>query len=565
MKKLLLFFLCFAIGSLHGSVAKAQLDADFGDVYKVLQTSCLGCHEGASPEGRLDFSGSEEEVYNLLIETEPTNPFAKEKNYKLVDQGYPERSFLYRKINEGLYNSSVMEAAEGNSMPPYNSLPDYEKELIRQWIYFGAKRSDKFVDKSIIEEYYTEGGLERIVPPAPPAAGEGMQLHLGSIFLPPEGEKEYVLKYELGNEEELEISKIEVVMNAQSHHFLFFKYDESADLPNEGEGLEEVTVISSLLGTAVALTNNTRMIGGWAYSSVFELPEGTAYKWPKDVALKFNYHLKNYSQTSILPCDVYVNVYTQPVGTAKHEMLSDFRLYDPTDLVIPSGEERTFEWRMRRFDGAGDTEPVNLWMFGAHTHQYGTDFDIYLRDANGDRGEQIYEGFYNFDYSFDQGYYDSGEPAMRVMDNFLTIQADHGLILEAKYFNSSDKTVRFGLTTADEMFGVFLQYVPGDISDIMTGVATEEVEVPSPHQLQVAPNPFNDHANISYELEKPENVRLEVFNLVGQKVAELVNGYQTTGTYSQVFDAQQNDLAKGVYMLKLTVGNETTTQKIVQY
>ncbi len=564
MKKLLLFFLCLGIGSMYSPTAYAQLNTDFGDIYQILQTNCLGCHEGSSPQGRLDLSGTEEEVYNLLVEQDPTNPLAKERNYKLVDQGYPERSFLYRKVNGGLYKDIDLHSQEGGVMPPSNLEPlaDYEKELIRQWIYFGAKKEEKFVNKNVIEEYYTEGGLDRIVPPAPPAVGEGIQLHLGSIFLEPEEEREYVLKYELGNEEAMEISKIEVIMNAQSHHFLFFKYDESADLPNEGEGLEEVTVISSLLGTAVALTNDTRMIGGWAYSNTFELPNGTAYLWPEDVALKFNYHIKNYSQTSILPCDVYVNIYTQPIGTALHEMKSDFRLFDPTDLIIPAGEERTFEWRLRGFDGANSTDPVNLWVLGAHTHQYGTDFDIYLRNADGSRGDQVYEGFYNFDYSFNQGYYDYGEPAVRTIDNFLTIQSSHGLLLEASYHNTSDETVRFGLTTADEMFGVFLQYVVGDISGI---TSTEDVTAPTPHQLRVAPNPFKEQANISYELEKAENVRLEVFNLVGQKVADLVNEQQGAGTYQYTFDTQKADLAKGVYMLKLSVGNESTTQKIVQY
>jgi hypothetical protein len=75
------------------------------------------------------------------------------------------------------------------------------------------------------------------------------------------------------------------------------------------------------------------------------------------------------------------------------------------------------------------------------------------------------------------------------------------------------------------------------------------------------PNPFNPSTTIEYSLNKPANVTLEVYNLVGQKVATLVNGYKPQGQYSVNFDAQ--NLSSGVYFYTLTSGDVKLTRKML--
>ncbi len=555
MKKLLLVTFFLAAYTLN-----AQAVDTFEDVAKIFETKCAGCHEGNNPQGKLNLVQPLDDLYTELFETEPTNPRAKEMDYKLVDAGYPTRSFLYRKIDGGLYHDINLENAEGKLMPTNgNKLTDAEKELVRQWILFGAPKEGEVVKKDILEEYYTEGGVPALERPDPPAEGEGFQLYLGRIFLEPKEEREYIYKYELKNPEPIEINRIDTRMNDQSHHFLFFKFDENKH-QDEDEGLEEVTTLSSITGEAIAITNDTRMIGGWAYSSDIVLPEGTAYNWRANEVLKFNYHIKNYSETSIAPIELYVNVYTQAVGTASHEMRSDFLLYNPLSLVIEPGEN-SYEWVRRNFDGANSNDDVHLWLLGAHTHQLGTDFDIYQRMGDGSYGEQIYEGFYNFDYSFDQGFYDYAEPPMRIFDELYTIRAGDGLIMTADYNNPGTQSVRFGLTTADEMFGLFIQYLVGDISDLSSQWTVGiENETSANVGLEVFPNPTTGPATISYHLEEATTIQLEVFNTVGQRVANVVQGNQTPGDYQ--YSLNQN-LTAGVYMVQLRVGEELVTKKLV--
>ena len=75
------------------------------------------------------------------------------------------------------------------------------------------------------------------------------------------------------------------------------------------------------------------------------------------------------------------------------------------------------------------------------------------------------------------------------------------------------------------------------------------------------PNPFNPSTNISFTLGASSNVRLEVYNLLGQKVVTVVNGFLFAGNHSYRFDASK--LASGVYIYRLEAGSFTKTMKMV--
>jgi hypothetical protein len=87
-------------------------------------------------------------------------------------------------------------------------------------------------------------------------------------------------------------------------------------------------------------------------------------------------------------------------------------------------------------------------------------------------------------------------------------------------------------------------------------------EVPTRSELaQNHPNPFNATTTIGYELPFGDYVRLEVFDLLGHKVATLAEGEQVAGHKSISWDASQ--FSSGVYIYRLTVGNLTETKKMM--
>ncbi|MDA1126433.1 MAG: PKD domain-containing protein, partial [Bacteroidetes bacterium] len=92
--------------------------------------------------------------------------------------------------------------------------------------------------------------------------------------------------------------------------------------------------------------------------------------------------------------------------------------------------------------------------------------------------------------------------------------------------------------------------------------SSEDLSNPNVYSLaQNYPNPFNPSTLIQYSIAEPGNVTLEVYNMLGQKVAQLVNGTQNAGAHTVQFDASA--LSSGVYIYQLKAGNYLETRKMM--
>lgn len=549
IKHLFFFSLCFFMGL---SFANAQ--SDFQQVYALIQTKCgsAACHGGVNPQGNLAFDGTPTSVFNSLVNGTPTNPAAAAKGHKLVVPGRPDQSYLMRKVAYDDWDDyyEELEAAEGNVMPPNNlpKLKKHEAELIRQWILHGAVPNSFDVDIDLIEDYYTNGGLPSIEAPAPPAAGEGFQLRMGPIFLAPGEENEFFKYQDLELAGDLEVNRIDLTMNDESHHFLIYHVNDNAFVPQDG--------LIPILETQNIDMSGESVVSAWQQSHSYKLPEKSAFFWDENTLLNLNYHAKNYSANLTLPVDAYINVYTQTAGTAQEKMFADLFIIGATSgngLSIPnSGNEVTITDAIK----TNSSYPMYIWNLTSHTHQTGTDYDIYRRNPNGTKGEQIYEGFYNFDYTFNQGYYDWEHPPIRTFEEPLFLDLKDGLIHEAKYVNDTDSYLYWGITTEDEMMLFYAHYTKAALTD------TEEVENETAinNSLNISPNPFSNAAYINYELKHTADVEIEIFDLLGNSVAVLLNEQQPSGHYNQEFIPEGN-LSSGLYLARLTVDGTTFSSK----
>ncbi len=114
------------------------------------------------------------------------------------------------------------------------------------------------------------------------------------------------------------------------------------------------------------------------------------------------------------------------------------------------------------------------------------------------------------------------------------------------------------------------------------GAATDEAgyfSLAAPHQawetgalprrfelFQNYPNPFNPSTTIPYQLPAPARVRLEVFNLLGQRVATLVDEEQQAGLHTAAWngtDSAGRPVAAGVYLYRLRGGATSGTRRMV--
>jgi hypothetical protein len=94
-----------------------------------------------------------------------------------------------------------------------------------------------------------------------------------------------------------------------------------------------------------------------------------------------------------------------------------------------------------------------------------------------------------------------------------------------------------------------------------TDVASEG-GLPTDYGLaQNYPNPFNPETVIEFQLPEAGPVRLEVFSLLGERVAMLVDERLAAGVYRERFDASA--LPSGVYVYRLLAGGNVLTRKML--
>ncbi len=550
--------LTFTLLFLCSSLLVMAQESTYDYVYNVIQTKCKSCHSGSSPAGKLALDMDKEALYEHLLSVEPTNPYAKEQGFKMLDPGYPDRSFLFRKCNNDLYATAERANAEGGLMPAYGGEPltKTEQEMIRQWILFDRSNTEQVVDPDVVERFYNGEGQARVERPPVPDPSEGFQLYMGTIFLEPQEEIEVHKRQDLRIPDSVEVKRIELFMNESSHHCAIFKFN-----PGSAENFPAgAKVIGSLVDQYDYFFETSFVLNSQFAHYQLELPPSTAFIWEGGTELSLNYHIRNYSETGILPAEFYINVYTQPKGTAKYAMKSEtinFGGNNPLSLRIKNNAtDSTFVIDHFQEENA---ETRYYWAFQGHTHKYGIDYDIFHRNVDGTKGDQIYEGFYNADHTVNQGYFDFEHPPLLLVNPLLEIDMAEGLLFEATFNNYGDETVLFGLTTADEMFAGYLMYTDGPVNTV--GVE-EELMAPSLFEVLVHPNPVvNDWIEVSYQLPSSEQVQINLYDVQGKLIQVVPPLLVGSGSQKQQLSVEH--LVPGIYFLEVSSAEGSETVKVI--
>lgn len=103
--------------------------------------------------------------------------------------------------------------------------------------------------------------------------------------------------------------------------------------------------------------------------------------------------------------------------------------------------------------------------------------------------------------------------------------------------------------------------------DVITGIEPLAGQIPAAFTLkQNYPNPFNPSTNIEYAITKKSPVRLTVYNIQGQTVAELVNEVQSPGSYNIKWNGKDRygkEAASGVYVYRLATDDFAASGKMM--
>ncbi|MBI5471337.1 MAG: T9SS type A sorting domain-containing protein [Ignavibacteriae bacterium] len=141
--------------------------------------------------------------------------------------------------------------------------------------------------------------------------------------------------------------------------------------------------------------------------------------------------------------------------------------------------------------------------------------------------------------------------------------AGHGTTNEPQQYEFMDHTVSVG-SWLYRLRQVDLDSTSHFTEPIRVGVVTSVREV-APMQFalkQNYPNPFNPETTIKFSVENTERATIEIYNILGQKVATLFDDVAEAGFYYKVkFNA--NSLASGVYLYRLQSGKKNDLKKLL--
>lgn len=96
----------------------------------------------------------------------------------------------------------------------------------------------------------------------------------------------------------------------------------------------------------------------------------------------------------------------------------------------------------------------------------------------------------------------------------------------------------------------------------LVNISSNENEIPLSFYLhQNYPNPFNNQTTIEFEINEDIDISIEIFDINGRKIDELVKGFYSIGKYSIKYNAE--NLNSGIYFYKMRAGEYTNTKKFI--
>lgn len=189
----------------------------------------------------------------------------------------------------------------------------------------------------------------------------------------------------------------------------------------------------------------------------------------------------------------------------------------------------------------------NEWIYGENYPKYRVDFKRVITDSN-----------YYAIVTLTQN--TNTNPRFFTMPVQLKITTEQGDTLVTVFNDAVNQSFEIEVNS----YPLSVELDPNNLilKDILGTTDVEDETLPAEFTLsQNYPNPFNPTTKINYALPKDEFVTLKVFNILGEEVANLVEGKVTAGSHSVEFDA--SNLSSGTYIYRLTAGKFVSTKKMI--
>jgi hypothetical protein len=216
-----------------------------------------------------------------------------------------------------------------------------------------------------------------------------------------------------------------------------------------------------------------------------------------------------------------------------------------------------------QFDGslAAVTQGKTMW---------GTDNRIRLTDPDGDgkytatwdmKAPTLYQFCYRLVYTSPSGEIENGSGSAVLGRRYY--QYVHPVDV---YADSAKWPSTFSLPEMPWMLDKLTIEDPPDLDKVTVGVNGSSHVLNSYQLQQNYPNPFNPSTIVTYSIPVNSRVKIEIFNILGQRVASLFNQDQIAGTHSIAWNSRDDRgqrVSSGVYLLKMQAGTFSQVKKML--
>jgi Copper type II ascorbate-dependent monooxygenase, C-terminal domain len=265
-------------------------------------------------------------------------------------------------------------------------------------------------------------------PLAKPKAGGGYQIHIDPFPVQAKFEREFYVRKDLGNTEEVYLNGFEMKARPGTHHMIAYSFGKDDKLP-----AANIIYDQNMPNNSASLRSG-KSTGGPLFQSPaaeykFNLPDGYAVKTAANASFYMNSHYFNSTDKTRFG-ELYVNFYTTPKAQVKQEL--DVEYWAPEEIVLPPNQTTSM-----KTDYIMKKETV-IPLLLSHYHKRGKKFEVRIKGGARD-GELIYT---SEDYE---------HPVVKTFSPALVLKAGEGLTTDVTYENNTNRTLKFGVTSEDEM------------------------------------------------------------------------------------------------------------------
>ncbi len=524
-------------------VAHAQQDTWDVIQTRIFDNNCVQCHAaGTAFASQSGLVLTADVSYDNLIDVPPKNSAAAKAGLVRISSvgglPAPHMSFLWEKVNAPNQVHFYDDHPEYGSLMPLGlpALTTGEINYLTAWIEAGAPENGVVADEALLadETRYEPPPFTPLEPPA-----QGMQFKVGPFDVwPAEVHDREFLYYEpFETTEDVFVSGYEISMRPGSHHFILYNYPTGVSTPPP-QTYRDVRQPNGTLNAAPLLQLNVLFpfrffVGTQTPYIRYQFPDRVALRLPPGSGFDLNSHSVNRSNESITG-EVYANIYT--VDAEDVDFFASPDNFNNMNFELPPNQVTTVS---RTFTFSEQRHILQMW---AHAHERMTEFRI--EGVGGKNDNQLL--YWTNDWE---------HPPLLHLDPPLTFEAGDQVRLVTTYNNTTDRTIRFGLLSSDEMQFMFYMYFTGELP-----TATEEEGV-SPDGFgltQNFPNPFSGSTTIKYQVPQPTQVKIRIYDVLGQEVQLLANQTVPAGQHEVTWDAENQP--SGVYFIVMEAGTVIKTK-----